>query len=317
MNCTIGASVYIFQDECPLPTISHNNNFHDSIQASTSQWLTGLGSVTLISLLSILGAVLLPFLQKLPYVFEHTMLFLVSMSVSALSGAAVLVLAPEGLGLQSCINLHWKNVTVCLGIFTFYVIQRILTAVFKIGSTLPAHAHGTEVEKNIEVSGSFLQQVKTMKSVAWLVLIGDAFHNFLDGVALGTTFVSIGVKEGWTITIAIFAEEFPHELGDFAILMNSGLTLRNAIICNLVSASIAVVGFFFGALLGEEFFGTYIFSWMAGVFLFISLGSMLPEVEATIVKIQKTYKETFKPAFISILGLATGYAIVFSCLFVF
>merc|ERR1711981_1450893 len=96
------------------------------------------------------------------------------------------------------------------------------------------------------------------------------------------------IANGWQITIAVLAEEFPHELGDFAVLLRAGLTVSEAILCNLVSGGTCLLGYFVGMKYGENF-GLSVFSWMGGVFLFISLACMLPEVETTITDLNAKF----------------------------
>jgi zinc transporter ZupT len=57
----------------------------------------------------------------------------------------------------------------------------------------------------------------TMKSNAWMVILGDGLHNFSDGLAIGASFAS-NITAGFGTTIAVFCHELPHEIGDFAVL---------------------------------------------------------------------------------------------------
>ena len=55
-----------------------------------------------------------------------------------------------------------------------------------------------------------------IKSVVWMVLIGDAVHNFVDGIAIGVAFSEgfpAGLQGGISTSIAILCHELPHELG--------------------------------------------------------------------------------------------------------
>jgi len=318
------------------------------------------------------------------------MLFFTALAVSALSGAALMVLIPEGLGLDGCgARFEWQNLMTCGGIFMFFIIRRLLHLVTGhddvFTQELTGHRgephsmwvqDGNIVKNNTEISGSensenakFLnstdssnaqisleirqleisnkkpcqdvrrdlkdlkdlknqepkkslkQSLKTMKSVGWMTLIGDSAHNFLDGVAIGATFhqpgcASKAIAKGWQVTIAVLAEEFPHELGDFAVLLRSGLSCKEAIFCNLFSGSTCVLGYLVGWKFGEDL-GLAVFSWMGGVFLFISLGCMLPEVETTITDLNEKFNKSgslkvllgFK--LIAVMGFLLGYAIVF------
>lgn len=54
--------------------------------------------------------------------------------------------------------------------------------------------------------------VSSIKTVAWMVTLSDALHNFIDGLAIGASF-TVSIMTGFSTSIAIVCEEFPHELG--------------------------------------------------------------------------------------------------------
>ena len=62
-------------------------------------------------------------------------------------------------------------------------------------------------------------------TVAWMVIFGDGLHNFIDGLSIGAAFTE-SILSGISISVAVICEEFPHELGDFAILLNSGMKFK-------------------------------------------------------------------------------------------
>lgn len=331
-----------------------------SESATTKNLVHGMIAVFGISLCSTFGALFIPLLKDRPQVFQYSMLYLMSLAVSALSGAATMVLIPEGLGLNECDDLRQPNLTVCLGILTFFIIRRILHAWTGHDDIL---THGLEDPENGEMrartTGIFQNEMKLekaqlvdtptssetpsenccaskrgsscerqkkcamkkkialdnilkMKSVGWMTLIGDGAHNFLDGIAMGSMFMRSGTKKGWQITIAILAEEFPHELGDYAVLLQAGLTPCEAIICNIISGLTCLLGFFVGWKI-DAFAGLEVFSWMGGVFLFISLACMLPEVENTISDMNREHGKAKKVlvTLVAIAGFISGYAIVY------
>jgi zinc transporter ZupT len=74
--------------------------------------------------------------------------------------------------------------------------------------------------------------------VAWMIIFGDGLHNFIDGLSIGAAF-SESVMKGISICLAVIFEEFPHELGDFAILINAGMTFRMALFFNFLSACVS------------------------------------------------------------------------------
>lgn len=119
-----------------------------------------------------------------------------------------------------------------------------------------------------------------MKSTGWMVLIGDGIHNFADGLAIGAAF-SQDLVLGMTTTLAVAFHELPHELGDYAVLIQSGFSHYRAILWNFLSATTAVIGFFIGvALSSDEKIRQWIFAVTVGMFLYISLVDLLPTLLA-------------------------------------
>ncbi|XP_062583727.1 zinc transporter ZIP10-like [Saccostrea cucullata] len=117
---------------------------------------------------------------------------------------------------------------------------------------------------------------KDIIPAVWMVIIGDCVHNFADGLAIGATFTQ-SLTEGLSTAIAVLCHEVPHELGDFAILLAAGFTVKRAIVVNLLSSITAFVGLFIGISVGAEF-KIWIIAAGAGMFLYISLGTMIPEL---------------------------------------
>ena len=76
---------------------------------------------------------------------------------------------------------------------------------------------------------------------AWMVIIGDGFHNFTDGLAIAAAFVA-DVRLGILTSIAIIAHELPQELGNFLVLVHSGFSKRRALVWNLISSLATLVG---------------------------------------------------------------------------
>ncbi|KAJ7345510.1 hypothetical protein JRQ81_001460 [Phrynocephalus forsythii] len=116
-------------------------------------------------------------------------------------------------------------------------------------------------------------------NIAWMVIMGDGIHNFSDGLAIGAAF-SAGLTGGISTSIAVFCHELPHELGDFAVLLKAGMTVKQAIVYNLLSAMMAYVGMFIGTAVGQyaNNITLWIFAVTAGMFLYVALVDMLPEM---------------------------------------
>ncbi|KAK1165955.1 hypothetical protein AOXY_G12455 [Acipenser oxyrinchus oxyrinchus] len=116
-------------------------------------------------------------------------------------------------------------------------------------------------------------------SIAWMVIMGDGMHNFSDGLAIGAAF-SAGLTGGISTSIAVFCHELPHELGDFAVLLKAGMSVKQAIVYNLLSALMAYVGMVIGTAVGQytDNLTPWIFAVTAGMFLYVALVDMLPEM---------------------------------------
>ncbi|XP_078287394.1 zinc transporter ZIP5 isoform X2 [Rhinoraja longicauda] len=116
-------------------------------------------------------------------------------------------------------------------------------------------------------------------NITWMVILGDGVHNFTDGLAIGTAF-STGIPGGLSTTIAVFCHELPHELGDFALLMQAGMEVRQAVIFNLLSAVFSYLGMMLGIVVGQYTINvtSWVFTITAGIFLYVALVDMLPEL---------------------------------------
>lgn len=111
------------------------------------------------------------------------------------------------------------------------------------------------------------------------ILVGDAFHNFADGVVIAGAFL-VDIKLGIAATVAVMAHEIPHEVGDFMILLNAGFTRRRAFAFNLLSGLSAVVGGVIGYFVLESMQTLLPFALAiaAASFIYIALSDLLPEM---------------------------------------
>ncbi|KAG9488576.1 metal cation symporter ZIP14 isoform X2 [Eleutherodactylus coqui] len=145
-------------------------------------------------------------------------------------------------------------------------------------------------------------------TLAWMITLSDGLHNFIDGLAIGASF-TVSVFQGVSTSIAILCEEFPHELGDFVILLNAGMSIPQALFFNFLSACCCYLGLAFGILAGSHFSSNWIFGLAGGMFLYIALADMFPEMN----EVSKEDEEGGHPLiafFIQNAGLLTGFSIM-------
>ncbi|XP_017367157.1 zinc transporter ZIP4 isoform X1 [Cebus imitator] len=115
-----------------------------------------------------------------------------------------------------------------------------------------------------------------LRLLPYVITLGDAVHNFADGLAVGAAFAS-SWKTGLATSLAVFCHELPHELGDFAALLHAGLSVRQALLLNLASALTAFAGLYVALAVGVgEESEAWILAVATGLFLYVALCDMLP-----------------------------------------
>jgi zinc and cadmium transporter len=141
--------------------------------------------------------------------------WLISYAVGALLGVALLALLPEALGTLTPTQAFG---TLLAGILVFFVLEKLV---------LLRHCH--------------TEECRVHEAAAPLVLLGDAFHNFIDGATICAA-VLTSVPLGVNTAIAVAAHEIPQEVGDVAILLAAGYSRRRALMLNVVSGAAGLVG---------------------------------------------------------------------------
>ncbi|KAI0238891.1 Zinc transporter ZIP12, partial [Lamellibrachia satsuma] len=245
----------------------------------------GTLSVVIISLGSLIGVIFVPCLKQ--QIYKDFLAVFIALAVGTLAGDAMLHLLPAAFGLHDHGNHDHahsgvalepyavKALVVLVAVYVFYVVEVV------VGMIVPHEQSVVDVEGSNEKL--LAEQSKSTRlfgfaPVAWMVLIGDGVHNFADGLAVGAAF-SESVTSGWSTSIAVFCHEVPHELGDFAVLLNSGMSWKKAAVFNLISALTAMVGFYVGATISTNpEVRAWIFTATAGMFLYIALADMFPEM---------------------------------------
>ncbi|XP_058034164.1 zinc transporter ZIP4 [Ahaetulla prasina] len=145
---------------------------------------------------------------------------------------------------------------------------------------------------------------RELRMLPYMITIGDAIHNFADGLAMGAAFSS-SWKTGLATSLAVLCHELPHELGDFAALLHAGLSVKRALLLNFVSALTAFVGLYIALSVstGEEF-EAWIFTVATGLFLYVALCDMLPAL------MNAKDKRPWLLFALQNLGLLAGWAIL-------
>ncbi len=151
---------------------------------------------------------------------------LVSFAVGALLGVAFLDLLPH-------LFEETKSPAriagfILLGILFFFVLEKLM---------LWRHHHHHDGEATAHPGVDHHDHGRS----GWMIVIGDSFHNFTDGVIIATAFLA-DVKLGVVTSLAIIAHEIPSEIGDFLVLLHSGFSRGKALFWNFMSGMAAVAG---------------------------------------------------------------------------
>jgi zinc and cadmium transporter len=178
---------------------------------------------------------------------------LVSYAVGALLGVALLALLPEALTLTGPAAVFG---TLLAGILVFFVLEKLV---------LIRHCHTDECQ----VHGA----------TAPLVIIGDAFHNFIDGAIICAA-VLTSVPLGINTAIAVAAHEIPQEVGDVAILLAAGYSRRRALTLNLVSGISGIAGALlaFAVVQIVPPIRPFVLAFSSASLLYIAMSDLIPDL---------------------------------------
>ena len=149
---------------------------------------------------------------------------LVSYAIGALLGAVFLDILPEAMRLSG--NFAAVSGTILLGILLFFTLEKLL---------IWRHCHHDHCEAH-ESHSSHAHGRSGM-----MIIVGDTFHNFVDGVIIAAAFMT-DIHLGIVTSLAIIAHEIPQEVGDFMILLHSGYSKTQALLLNLVSSLATLLG---------------------------------------------------------------------------
>ncbi|MBI4232233.1 ZIP family metal transporter [Candidatus Peregrinibacteria bacterium] len=244
-------------------------------------WIYTMGSVTLISLMSLIGLITFPLkAEKL----KHFMISMISLSAGALLGDAFLHLLPELIeegDFTSTAGLY-----IISGIAFSFIIEKIIHWRHCHHPTTSAHPH----------------------PFAWMNLFGDGIHNFIDGLIIGAAFL-VSIPVGIATALAVILHEIPQEIGDFGVLLAGGFSRSKALLLNLATALASVLGAVIALLIGQasEHLTAFIIPFAIGGFIYIAAADLIPELHKE-TKISKSLTQFVW----FLLGVGSMYALLYT-----
>jgi len=231
-------------------------------------FLGSIGSVALAGLMLTLNN------EKLKKVSTYLMY----LAGGTLLGAAFLGMIPKAISMTDSTQVFQS---ILIGILFFFVLEKII---------LWRSCRNQNCERH-------------MHAAVPLILIGDAFHNAVDGVVISASFLT-SPELGIFVTLSVILHEIPQELGDFGILIKSGLSRSRALWFNLLSGSTAII---FGVLAYYTLDSVtslipYALAFSAASFLYIALADLIPEMHR---------RTSLKDSLIQIVLILFGILIIY------
>lgn len=233
-----------------------------------------LASVTAVSLVSFIGVF---FIGLKEAVLGKILMALVGFASGSLIGAVFFNLIPEATESGQAVWLY-----VVAGILIFFVMEKFLYW---------RHCHEGKCE---------------VHNFAYLNIIGDGTHNFIDGMLIAAGFLT-SASLGYTTTLAVMFHEIPQELGDYGVLLYGGFGTKKALAYNFLSAVTAVAGALVTYFLVEgskiQILAELLVPFAAGGFIYIATTDLMPELHK---------KTQAKDSVIQLMALLLGIALMFS-----
>jgi len=155
----------------------------------------------------------------------------ISFAIGALLAVAFWGLIPHAFEEVNREQFQSLSGTILAGILGFFVLEKLL--IWRHCHSGSCEAHGEDPHEQQHDHGH--------KSAGTLIIIGDGIHNFVDGVLIAAAFLT-DVKLGIVTSLAVAAHEIPQEVGDFAILLQSGYSKSKALFYNVLASFTTVIG---------------------------------------------------------------------------
>jgi zinc and cadmium transporter len=186
---------------------------------------------------------------------------LVSFAIGALLGAVFLEILPHAIGAAASLQAIFA--TVLGGILGFFVLEKLV---------LWRHCHVEDCEAHDHHADT-----NDHGRSGLMIIIGDAFHNFVDGILIAAAFLQ-STELGVVTAAAIIAHEIPQEIGDFVILLHSGYSKAAALALNLLSSLAMLAGAllaYFTLHAAQEWIST-VLALAAASMIYVAVADLIP-----------------------------------------
>jgi zinc and cadmium transporter len=191
---------------------------------------------------------------------------MVSLSVGVLLSTALLHSLPEAFTTEG-VDIPSLFAALLVGLLGFFVLEK---------AALLRHSHHHEHDGHGHHHG---HDAESAGKSGWVILLGDGLHNFADGILIAAAFLT-DIKIGVLTAMAISLHEIPQEVGDFIVLLNAGFTKLRALVYNLISSLMAVIGGLLGYFFLDQAQGMipYVIVLASSSFIYIAVSDLMPQM---------------------------------------
>lgn len=257
---------------------------------------------------------------------KHWVPLLVSYAIGALLAAVFLEILPHAI--ETSANVEAMTATILLGILLFFALEKLVLWRHCHGEHCEMHAmhdeaHCPELHPQLAdkphkaPQGAIKFKLAAASQPAVLghshghahdggrsgmmIMIGDTFHNFVDGILICAAFM-VDMQVGLVTALAIIAHEIPQEVGDFLILLHSGYSKRKAFLFNVASSLATLAGALlaYQALHLVQHWVPYILSLAAASMLYVAVADLIPGLHK-----RTAMRDTLLQLLLIILGVAS------------
>jgi zinc and cadmium transporter len=241
-------------------------------------WTYTIISVMIVSLISLIGVFTLSVRRE---TLEKLLIYLVSLSTGTLLGDAFIHLIPEAYKND---NSVYPALYILSGVLTFFILEKYLHW---------RHCH-------------HIASSEHPHPFSYVILIGDAVHNFIDGLIIAGSYL-VSIPIGLATTIAVVFHEIPHEIGNFGSLIYGGFARAKALKFNFLTALTAIAGAVIVLLINFDTvnIARFLIPFAAGGFIYVASADLIPELHK-----DTNPKKSFWQLTTFILGIALMFTLL-------
>ena len=219
-------------------------------------WFYTISSVCIVSLISLIGIFTLSINRDK---LQKFLIYLVSLSAGTLLGDAFIHLVPESY--KNLTDELTSSLFILTGIVAFFILEKFIH--WRHCHEIPCADHH--------------------HPFSYTILIGDAVHNFIDGLIIAASFL-VSIPVGIATTVAVVFHEIPHELGNFGSLLYAGFSRSKAIFYNFLSALTAILGALVVLLINFDAINItkFLVPFAAGGFIYVASADLIPEIHKNV-----------------------------------